>query len=245
MSERISGKTIIITGASSGIGRETALLLSSMGANVVLAARRTERLVALVKHLEDKGGQCLAVTTDVTSATEMQSLVSQAQTHFGQIDVLINNAGLMAISPLVHLKTDEWERMIDINIKGVLHGIAAVLPVFQQQQHGHIINIASVAGYSVSPGATVYCASKFAVRAITDGLRQETDKVRCTLISPGPVATELFEGSSDPRIVNMLKEEFSRTLSAADIAHAVAYAIGQPDQVDINEIVVRPVGSAA
>nr|AEO27381.1 short chain dehydrogenase/reductase [Pseudomonas sp. 19-rlim] len=240
----IAGKTVIITGASSGIGRETALLLSSLGAHVVLAARRAERLDTLIKHLEAEGGQCLAVTTDVTSATAVQNLVDQALARFGQVDVLINNAGLMAISPLAERKTDEWERMIDINIKGVLHGIAAVLPVFQQQQHGHVINISSVAGHQVGAGAAVYCASKFAVRAISEGLRQETDKVRCTLISPGPVDTELFDGSSDARTVSMLKKAFSHTLSATDIARAIVYAIQQPEQVDINEIILRPIDSA-
>lgn len=244
MSKRIAGKTVIITGASSGIGRETALLLSSLGAHVVLAARRAEQLNTLARHLEANGGQCLAIITDVTSATAVQNLVDQALARFGRIDVLINNAGFMAISPLAEQITDEWERMIDINIKGVLHGIAAVLPVFQQQQHGHVINIASIAGHQVSAGAAVYCASKFAVRAITEGLRQETDKVRCTLISPGPVDTELFDGSSDATTVSMLKNTFSRTLSATDIANAIVYAMEQPDQVDINEITVRPIDSA-
>lgn len=237
-------KTVIITGASSGIGRETALLLSARGARVVLAARRAERLDALVTRIKAEGGQCLAVITDVTSASSVQNLVDEALAHFGQVDVLINNAGLMAISPLAERKISEWERMIDINIKGVLHGIAAVLPIFELQQHGHVINIASVAGHHVSAGAAVYCASKFAVRAISEGLRQETDKVRCTLISPGPVDTELFEGSSDARTVGMLKKAFSHTLSATDIAHAIAYAIEQPAQVDINEIIIRPIDSA-
>lgn len=244
MSTRIAGKTVIITGASSGIGRETALLLSRLGAHVVLAARRAERLDSLIKRLEAEGGQCLAVTTDVTSATAVQHLVDQALARFGRIDVLVNNAGLMAIAPLAQRKTDEWGRMIDINIKGVLHGIAAVLPVFEQQRHGHVINIASVAGHQVNAGAAVYCASKFAVRAISEGLRQETDTVRCTLISPGPVDTELFDGSSEAGTVNMLKKAFSRTLSATDIARAIVYAMEQPDQVDINEIIVRPIDSA-
>ncbi|MDH0639329.1 MULTISPECIES: SDR family oxidoreductase [Pseudomonas] len=244
MPTRIAGKTVIITGASSGIGQETALLLSAQGAHVVLAARRAERLDALARRLEAAGGQCLAVTTDVTSATAVQNLVDQALARFGRIDVLVNNAGLMAISPLADRKTDEWERMIDINIKGVLHGIAAVLPVFERQQHGHLINIASVAAHQVGAGAAVYCASKFAVRAISEGLRQETDKVRCTLISPGPVDTELFDGSSSARTVSMLKQAFSRTLSATDIARAIAYAMEQPDQVDINEIIIRPIDSA-
>ncbi|AIA48111.1 short-chain dehydrogenase/reductase SDR [Serratia sp. FS14] len=239
---QISGKVVVITGASSGLGAATAHHLASLGATLVLAARRKERLDALVSECITAGGQALAVTVDVTQHGDVKAMVAETLAQFGRIDVLINNAGLMAIAPINMTKVDEWERMIDINVKGVLYGIAEVLPVFEKQNEGHFINISSVAGVKVfSPGGTVYSGTKFAVRAISEGLRHETGgHIRTTTICPGFVDSELKFGSSDAASLQFLLECYEQAIPASSVARAIAYAIEQPADVDINEIVLRP-----
>lgn len=238
----LSGKVVVITGASSGLGEATARHLASLGAAVVLGARRSDKLHAITESICQAGGKAVYAVVDVTDKTQVQGLIDQALASYGRIDVLINNAGLMAIAPLDELKIEEWERMIDINIKGVLYGIAATLPVFRQQQSGHFINIASVAGLKVfSPGGTVYSGTKFAVRAISEGLRHEVGgKIRTTTIEPGAIDSELKLGSSHPESTKMVGDFYQMAIPAASVARAIAYAIEQPADVDINEIVLRP-----
>ena len=198
--ENIREKVVVITGASSGIGAATARLLAGNGAKVVLGARRKDRIDALVKEITAKGGSALGFKTDVTRRGDVEALVKGAMDKHGRIDVIVNNSGIMPIAPMAALKVEEWDQMIDVNIKGLLYGVAAALPIMQKQKQGHIINIASVAGFKVfAPGGTVYSATKFAVRAVTEGLRMEhkADNIRCTIISPGAVATELPESSSE------------------------------------------------
>ncbi|ERI51702.1 oxidoreductase [Pseudomonas sp. EGD-AK9] len=242
MSNNISGKVVVITGASSGLGEATARHLSQLGAKLVLAARRQERLEQLVSELVAAGGEAVAYPTDVTRADEVKALIQGALDTFGRIDVLVNNAGLMAIAPLSDVRVEEWERMIDINIKGVLYGIAAALPVFQQQNSGHFINIASVAGIKVfSPGGTVYSGTKFAVRAISEGLRHEVGgRIRTTTIEPGAVDSELKFGSVHQQSRDFVVDFYKQAIPAESVARAIAYAIEQPADVDINEIVLRP-----
>ncbi|WP_199102904.1 SDR family oxidoreductase [Aquitalea sp. ASV11] len=243
MSNGIAGKVVVITGASSGLGEATARHLAALGARVVLGARRADRLQALVEDIRQAGGEAVHAVTDVTSKAQVQALVDAGRAAFGRVDVMINNAGLMAIAPISQLRSDEWDRMIDINIKGVLYGIAAVLPLFEQQGGGHVINISSVAGIKVfAPGGTVYSGTKFAVRAISDGLRQElAGKVRVTSIEPGAVESELKFGSGDPasreEIVAFYQQE---AIPADSVARAIAYVIEQPADVAINEVVLRP-----
>ncbi len=233
---------MVITGASSGLGEASARHLSKLGAKVVLAARRKERLEQLVGELVAAGGEAVAYQTDVTRADEVKALIQGAVDTYGRVDVLVNNAGLMAIAPMSDLRTDEWDRMIDINIKGVLYGIAAALPVFQQQNAGHFINIASVAGIKVfSPGGTVYSGTKFAVRAISEGLRHEVGgSIRTTTIEPGAVDSELKFGSSHQQSRDFVVDFYKQAIPADSVARAIAYAIEQPADVDINEIVLRP-----
>jgi len=243
MDNNIKGKIIVITGASSGLGEAAARLLSAEGATVVLGARRVERLKSLADELIAKGGQAVAVTADVAHYDQVKRLVDTAVRKFRRIDVMINNAGLMPQSPLERLKIDEWDRMIDVNIKGVLYGIAAALPYMKQQKAGHIINVSSVAGHKIRAGATVYAATKFAVRALSEGLRLEVKpyNIRTTIISPGAVATELPNTVTDPDTAGRLKKFYAETAIPADsFARAVAFAISQPDEVDINEILFRP-----
>jgi Short-chain alcohol dehydrogenase of unknown specificity len=242
MSTNISDKVIVITGASSGLGEATARHLASLGAHVVLGARRKDRLTDIAKDIHSAGGKAEVVVTDVTQKESVDALIQAAIDHYGRIDVLINNAGLMSIAPLSETKIDEWDRMIDINIKGVLYGIAATLPVFQKQQSGHFINISSVAGIKVfSPGGTVYSGTKFAVRAITEGLRHEVgEHIRTTTISPGAIDSELKYGSSHKESAELVKDRYTIAIPAETIAKAIAYAIEQPSNVDISEIVVRP-----
>ena len=236
-------KVILITGASSGIGEGTARLLAAQGHRLVIGARRTDRLVALTESLQESGGIVRYRELDVTSAEDVAAFARFALDAFGRIDVLINNAGVMPLSPLNALKVSEWNRMIDVNIRGVLHGIAAVLPTMEQQGQGQIINISSIGGLSVSPTAAVYCATKFAVRAISDGLRQETDKVRVTVVCPGVVESELADSISDDTARSAM-QEFRRIAITPDaIARAIAYAVEQPADVDVSEIVVRPTAS--
>jgi NADP-dependent 3-hydroxy acid dehydrogenase YdfG len=245
MNQTIAGKVVVITGASSGLGEATARHLAALGACVVLGARRMDLLTTIAEEITAAGGQAAIALTDVTQAGDLTRLVETALAVFGKVDVLINNAGLMAIAPIDALKVEEWERMIDINIKGVLYGIAAALPYFRAQNSGHFINISSVAGAKVfSPGGTVYSGTKFAVRAISEGLRHELaasgGTIRTTTILPGAIDTELTGGSSDEESVAGLKEFYKQAIPADAVARAVAYAIEQPDSVDINEIVLRP-----
>jgi len=241
--DNIAGKIIVITGASSGLGEASARLLSAEGATVVLGARRVERIQALADELVAKGARALALATDVTERTQVSALIDAAVQTFGRIDVLINNAGLMPQSPLDRLKVDDWDQMIDVNIKGVLYGIAAALPHMQRQKAGHIINVSSVAGHKVGPGGAVYSATKHAVRALSEGLRQEVKawNIRSTIISPGAVATELPGSATEADVAQRLKDFYDAYAIPADsFARTVAFAISQPDDVDINEILFRP-----
>lgn len=236
-----SAKTILITGASSGIGEATAIRLAADGHRVVLGARRTDRLRQATAKITADGGTASCRTLDVTDAADMQSFVDAAAGEFGAVDAMINNAGVMPLSLLSSLLIDEWNRMIDVNIRGVLHGIAAVLPRMQEQGHGHVLNVASVGAYEVPATSAVYSATKFAVRAITDGLRQETDgTIRVTLVSPGTTASELAESISDATALEYMKSYRATVLPASAVADAIAYAIAQPPEVDVNSIVLRP-----
>jgi NADP-dependent 3-hydroxy acid dehydrogenase YdfG len=242
-SPNIADKVVVITGAGGGIGESTARLLAGSGAKVVLGDMRADRIEALVRDITAKGGAALGFQADVTRRSEVEALVQGAIHDYGRIDVIVNNAGIMPIAPMAALKVEEWDRMIDVNIRGVLFGVAAVLPIMQKQKQGHIINMSSVAGFKVwAPGGTVYSATKFAVRAITEGLRMEhkADNIRCTIISPGAIATELPEGSSEEDTRKNLREFYKIAIPADSIARAIAYAIEQPAEVDVNEIVIRP-----
>ena len=239
----IHNKVVLITGASSGIGEAAARLIASKGAHVVLGARRTERLDQLVSEIRAEGGSARARALDVTDLQSMQAFVTFAKAQHGKVDVIINNAGVMPLSPLASLKVNEWNQMLDVNVRGVLHGIAAVLPDMQAQGYGQVINISSIGGLAVSPTAAVYCATKFAVRAISDGLRQETDKIRVTVVCPGVVESELADTISDEEAREEMKAFRRVALNADAIARALAYAIEQPDDVDVSEIVVRPTAS--
>ncbi|MER8548772.1 SDR family oxidoreductase [Mesorhizobium sp. M1169] len=243
MSGGIENKVVVITGASSGLGEATARHLAARGASVVLGARRSHRIGALVQELTAAGHKAKAVTADVTHAGQVQNLVNTAVREFGRIDVMLNNAGLMPLAPLERLKVDEWDRMIDVNIKGVLYGIAAALPYMKEQRSGHIINVSSVYGHVVDPGAAVYCATKFAVRALSEGLRKEVKpyNIRTTVISPGAVSTELLEHISEKDIQQGTRDFVSKIAVGPDtFARTVAFAINEPDDVDINEILFRP-----
>ena len=234
---QLLNRTILITGASSGIGEATARELAETGANLFLGARRTGRLSALAEDLGGRAGWC---ALDVTDAASFDAFVAAAAERFGRIDALVNNAGVMPLSPLASRKRDEWKRMIDVNIHGVLNGIASVLPRFMAQRDGHVINVASIAAHMVVPTAAVYCGTKHAVRAITEGLRLEHDEIRATLISPGVVATELGHDISDPALAADLIEWRKKSLTPDAIARAVRFALEQPAGVDINEVIVRP-----
>ncbi len=241
--ENIQGKVVVITGASSGLGEATARLLSAQGASVVLGARRLDRLKTLADALAAGGGKALAVVTDVTNRDQVKRLVDTAVQKFGRIDVIINNAGLMPQSLIESLKVDEWDRMIDVNIKGVLYGIAAALPYMKQQKSGQIINVSSVAGHKVGPGSTVYSATKFAVRALSEGLRQEVKpyNIRTTVISPGAVATELPNSVTDRDVAARVQKLYKEVaIPAGSFARAVAFAMSQPEDVDVNEILFQP-----
>lgn len=239
----IENKVILITGASSGIGEATAKILASAGGVVMLGARRTERLESLAAEIVQAGGKARFRRLDVTSRQDTQAFVDEALEVFGRVDVIINNAGVMPLSPMAALKVDEWDRMVDVNIKGVLYGIAAVLPVMNRQGHGQIINISSIGGLSVSPTAAVYCATKYAVRAISDGLRQENDKIRVTCVYPGVVESELADTITDPVAAQAMATFRQIALKPEAIANAIAHVIAQPADVDTSEIVVRPTAS--
>ena len=243
MSTPIEGKVVVITGASSGLGEATARLLSREGARVVLGARRTDRLQELLCELTDSGGKALAVTTDVTDFDQVKRLVDTAVQTYGRIDVMLNNAGLMPNSPLERCKVADWERMIDVNIKGVLYGIAAALPYMKSQKEGHIINVASVAGHKVRPNGAVYAATKTAVRVISEGLRQEVKpyNIRSTILSPGALDTELPASLTELDIAESMRKVFEQAIPAETFARMVLFAMSQPENVDINEILFRPV----
>ncbi|WP_193199832.1 SDR family oxidoreductase [Nostoc sp. MG11] len=234
-------KVVLITGASSGIGEATARLLAQKGLRVVLGARRTDRLEMIASEIRQKGGAAACHALDVTSLEDMQACVEFAKDKFGRLDVMVNNAGLMPLAKLEALKIDEWNRMIDVNIRGVLHGIAAALPVFKQQQSGQFVNISSIGGHNVYPTAVVYCATKFAVSAISEGLRQESTDIRVTVISPGTTESELASTTTDAEAAQWLEEFREAVISADAIARAIAFAIEQPADVDVNEIIVRPI----
>ncbi|MEH2920976.1 SDR family oxidoreductase [Samsonia erythrinae] len=238
-----AAKVVILTGASSGIGEATVRHLSRQGHHLFIGARRLERLTALQAELRSEGANIDVMALDVTRPEDLQRIVAMAQARHGRIDVLINNAGVMPLSPLAALKVAEWDLMLDVNVRGVLHGIAAVLPFMQAQGYGHIINIGSIGAHTVSPTASVYCASKFAVRAISDGLRQENDAIRVTLVSPGVVESELADHITD-ETARVAMREFRRiALPPQAVAQAIAYAIAQPDGVDVSELIIRPTAS--
>ncbi|MDI9219583.1 SDR family oxidoreductase [Pantoea sp. EA-12] len=238
-----NAKVIILTGASSGIGEGIARYLAQQGHTLVLGARRTERLATLCDELRSQGAVVDYLATDVTQRSDTQKLANFALEKYGRIDVMINNAGVMPLSPMSSMKVEEWDAMLDVNIRGVLYGIAAVLPTMQTQRAGHIINIASVGALTVSPTAAVYCATKFAVRAISDGLRQESRELRVTVINPGVVESELADSISDSVAREAMKSYRQIALKPEAIAKAVGWAIDQPGEVDVNEITVRPTAS--
>lgn len=237
-------KVVLITGASSGIGEATARHLAALGHRVVLGARRCERLVALAASIREAGGVADVAQLDVTCLESMQEFVAFAVDCHGQVDVLVNNAGVMPLSKLEARRIDEWNRMIDVNIRGVLHGIAAVLPGMQARRSGQLINIASIGAYTVSPTAAVYCATKFAVAAITEGLRQEVGgDIRVTLVSPGVVESELADAIADASAREAMRAFRQGAIKPDAIARAIAFAIGQPRDVDVSEMIVRPAAS--
>lgn len=242
MSSSITGKVVAITGASSGIGEATALLLAENGAKVMLAARREERLKAIANRICAEGGSAAYCLTDVKDRTQVKEMAAAAVKQFGRVDVLINNAGIMPVSMMRDLKVDEWDLMVDVNIKGVLNGIAAVLPGMLEQKSGHIINISSVAGHKVMASGAVYSGTKFAVRAITEGLRLEVGKlIRTTIICPGAVMTELPDTISNPDVQKFVQSIYqAQAIDPSAIARAILFAIEQPGDVDVNEMIIRP-----
>ncbi|WP_328564397.1 SDR family oxidoreductase [Streptomyces coelicoflavus] len=241
MSE-IEGKVVAITGASGGIGEATALLLAERGAKVVLGARRPERLEDLALRIGKNGGEAAWVRTDVTRREDLAALVALARERFGRLDVLVSNAGVGPISPLDELRVADWERMIDVNLKGVLYGIAEALPVFREQGSGHFVNIVSTAGLRISPLMSVYAGTKNAVRTVSEGLRQEAgDSLRVTVVSPGFVRTDFADAIPDPGARAQTLDTRDRiAIPPQAVARAVAFAVEQPDGVDVGDIVVRP-----
>lgn len=243
MSESLAGKVVIVTGASAGIGQAASVAMADAGAQVVLTARREDRLAQTVRDIESTGGTARAIQADVTSLEEVRSAVAQALDEFGRIDVLVNNAGIMSIAPVAEVDVDAWTRMVDVNVKGVLHCLSAVIPHMVERRSGHIVNVGSVAGRRPFPGASVYAATKFAVRALSWGMHLELGAahgIRITDIQPGYVSTELL--ADDPETRAAWDEAWSsrRTLQASDIARAIVFAVGSPDHVSVSEILVRP-----
>lgn len=233
-------KVVLVTGASSGIGADIARELAAAGAKVALGARRIERLEALTAELNEAGGTAFAHPLDVTDRDSMNAFADAARDLWGRVDVIVNNAGIMPLSLMASLKVEEWDRMVDVNIKGVLYGIAAVLPEMTARGSGHIINIASIGALSVAPTAAVYCATKYAARAISEGLRQENSALRVTCIHPGVVESDLAHTITDPIAIEAMKTYRAIGLKPDAISRAVRFAIEQPDDVDVNEIVIRP-----
>jgi NADP-dependent 3-hydroxy acid dehydrogenase YdfG len=240
----VFNKIIMITGASSGIGEATASRLAGDGHHVVIATRRTDRLMQIADRINAQGGRAAALPVDVTDQAAVAALVATVVSEFGGLDVVVACAGVMPLSPLSALKFEEWERMIDVNIRGLLYSIAAVLPQFQRQGRGHFVTIASTSAREVLPASAVYSGTKFAAWAITEGLRLESDPgIRVTTISPGVTETELVDSVSDPAARELSRAVFKRLAMSPDsVAAAISYAISQPDWTDVNEIVVRPAG---
>lgn len=246
MSNGLRDTVALVTGASSGIGEATALLLASRGAKVVLGARRIDILEQLTGRITAAGGEAVSVQVDVRRRADLTELVATAVQRYGRLDVLINNAGVMPVSPLDALRVDDWELMVDVNLKGVLFGIAAALPVFREQGFGHVINTASTAAFRVVPNQSVYAGTKMAVRAISEGLRQEArDTLRVTIISPGMTSTNFADSMTDPDVRAQLEQARDAIAMPPDaVARAIAFAIEQPATVDVGEIVVRPTAQA-
>jgi NADP-dependent 3-hydroxy acid dehydrogenase YdfG len=242
----VRGKVVAITGASGGIGEATALMLAASGAKVALGARRADRLEAIVERIAAAGGEAAFVETDVTRRDDLARLVALASSRYGRLDVMVNNAGIGPISPLDDLRVDEWDAMIDVNVKGVLYGIAAALPVFRRQGSGHFVTVASTAGLKTVPNMAVYSATKFAVRALCEGLRQEGgETLRVTIVSPGFVQTEFAMSVPNADLRAQLLASRDRFAIAPEaVARAILYAIEQPADVDVNEIVIRPTAQA-
>jgi NADP-dependent 3-hydroxy acid dehydrogenase YdfG len=239
------GKVIAITGASSGIGEATALLLAQRGAKVVLGARRLDRLDALATRIADGGGEAATIATDVRNREDLTALVALARERFGTLDVLVNNAGIGPISPLDDLRVEEWVQMLDVNVKGVLYGIAAALPGFREQGSGQFVNVASTAAHRIVPNMAVYAASKTAVRVISEGLRQEAgDQLRVTVITPGMTRTDFAGDISNPEVRAQIAASKALAMPPDAIARAIAFAIEQPDGVDVGEVIVRPTAQA-
>ena len=236
----LSNKVIAITGASSGIGEATARLLAARGARIVIGARRTDRLEALAAEIRQAGGAVQVRALDVTNRLDVLAFVEFAVERFGRLDVLISNAGVMPLSPLAALKIDEWDRMIDVNVRGVLNGVAAALPGFVARGGGQFVNVASLGAHYVVPTGAVYCATKFAVWAITDGIRQEHQNIRATIISPGVVESELADTITDPGTAEGMKAFREIAIKPDAIARAIAFAVSQPDDIDVSEVIVRP-----
>jgi NADP-dependent 3-hydroxy acid dehydrogenase YdfG len=234
-------KIVLITGASSGIGEATALRLAEQGHRVVLGARRVERLDVLADKIRAAGGLVDTARLDVTDRADVAAFVDGAAARHGRVDVLVGNAGVMPLSRLDSGHVDEWDRMIDVNVRGLLHGIAAALPHFQRQRGGHFVTVASIGAHEVAPTAAVYCATKYAAWAVTEGLRQEVDpSIRVTTVSPGVVESELADTITEPGARELMRTYRANTIPASAIADAIAYAIGQPAGVDVNELVIRP-----
>ena len=239
----LEGKVVAITGASSGIGEATARLLAARGAQVVIGARRGDLLEALAGEIAAAGGTVRQRVVDVTDAGDVEDFLGYAEVEFGRVDVVVNNAGLMPLSRLDAGKIDEWDRMIHVNIRGVLHGIRAGLPIMKRQGSGQFVNISSIGGHQVYPTAAVYCATKFAVLAISEGLRQEHDDIRVTVISPGVTRSELASTITDPGAQAAMAEFRQIAIEPDAIARAIAFSIEQPGDVDVSEIIVRPTAS--
>jgi NADP-dependent 3-hydroxy acid dehydrogenase YdfG len=241
MSQSIEGKVVVITGASSGIGEATARLLAKDGAKIVAVARRKSRLDQLVKDIEAAGGRAIAVEADVTAYEDMQRAANNAKDTYGRLDVWVNNAGVMPLAPVEMNRIEEWNWMVDVNIKGVLNGVAAAQPLMRAQGGGQFVNVSSVAGHLVIPGAAVYCATKFAVRAISEGIRLESDgSIRVANISPGAIKTELTDHIAVPEVKEGIKPFTDIAIDADAVARAIHFAVAQPADVDINEVIIRP-----
>lgn len=242
MDKQIQSKVVVITGASSGLGAATGRFLAARGAKVVLGARRTGRIEQLASEIVAAGGEAIAIEVDVTRMDLVQTMVDRAVEQFGRVDVMLNNAGVAPLSMLESLQVEDWIQTIDVNLKGVMHGVAAALPVMKEQRSGQFINVASIAAFSVGPSTAVYSATKQAVRVFTEGLRQEVKPygIRTAIISPGAIATDLPSGTTDADIAAGIRKFYESALPPESFARAVAFAMSQPDDMDVNEIVFRP-----